>query len=68
MIPLSLSQGLVKEAIIQKAILDVPWTAEIVTLNGLGVASKIDGQWRGISTYNLRVTQTGIDGICLCAE
>ena len=68
MIPLSLSQGLVKEAIIQKAILDVPWTAEIVTLNGLGVASKIDGQWRGISTYNFRVTQRGIDGICLCAE
>ena len=58
-------QGIVKEAIVQKATLDVPWTARIV--NALGVASTIGGQWRGVSTYNFRVTQRDIDSFCPCA-
>ena len=58
-------EGIVKEAIVQKASISVPWTATII--NGLGAAATISGQWRGISTYNFRVTQEDIDGFCPCA-
>ena len=57
-------QGIVMEATIQKASLDVPWTASIV--NGLGAASTISGQWKGASTYDFQVIQSDIDGYCPC--
>ena len=58
-------EGIVKEAIVQKATLNVPWSATII--NGLGAAATIGGQWRGVSTFNFRVTQEDIDGFCPCA-
>ena len=58
-------EGIVKEAIVQKATLSVPWTATIT--NGLGAAATISGQWRGVSTFNFRVTQEDIDGFSPCA-
>ena len=59
-------KGIVKEALVQRANLDVPWTARII--NGLGAVSNIGGQWRGVNTYNFRVTQRDIgDGSCPCA-
>lgn len=51
-------QGIVKQATIKRAVLDVPWTASIV--NGLGAASTIGGQWLGVSTYDFQVTQSDI--------
>ena len=58
-------EGIVKEAIVQKASISVPWTATII--NGLGAAATISGQWRGVNTFNFRVTQEDIDGFCPCA-
>lgn len=59
-------EAILKEASVQQATLDVPWSARII--NGLGVASTIHGQWSGVSTYNLQVTQRDIDGICPCSQ
>ena len=59
-------KGIVKEATVQRATLDVPWTARVV--NGLGAITTLGGQWRGVSLYNFRVTQGDIeDGFCPCA-
>ena len=59
-------EGIVKEALVQRANLDVPWTARVI--NGLGAVLTIGGQWRGVNTYNFRVTQRDIeDGFCPCA-
>ena len=59
-------EAIVKEASVQQATLDVPWSARIIS--GLGVASTIHGQWSGVSTYNFQVTQRDIDGFCPCSQ
>lgn len=45
-----------KEAIVQRAVLDVPWSGKVV--NGLGHVTTITGLWRGVNTFNLHVEQT----------
>ena len=58
-------KGIMVEAVVQKANLDVPWNAKII--NGLGAAATIGGQWKGVTTFNFRVTQEDIDGFCPCS-
>ena len=53
---------IVKEAIVQRAALTVPWTATVI--NGLGAAKTIGGQWNGVNTFNFRFMQEDIDGFC----
>ena len=48
-------KAVVKEAVVTKAELIVPWTATVIT--GLGYETTIDGEWRGITTYNFQVKQ-----------
>ena len=57
-------KGIMKEAVVNKATLNVPWSASIV--NGLGVAHTISGEWHGVNTYNFRVIQTDIGGLSPC--
>ena len=59
-------QGIMKEAIIQRATINVPWTANVV--NGLGHKIIIRGTWRGVDTFNFRVEQENIDGFCPCTR
>ena len=57
-------KGIMKEAMVNKATLNVPWSASIV--NGLGVAHTIGGEWHGVNTYNFRVIQKDIEGLSPC--
>lgn len=48
-------KSVVKEAVVTKAKLRVPWKATVIT--GLGYETTIDGEWQGITTYNFQVKQ-----------
>jgi hypothetical protein len=52
-------KAVVKEAVVTKAKLRVPWEAKVVT--GLGHETTIDGEWRGVTTYNFQVKQIECD-------
>ena len=59
-------EGIIRKATLQRATLFVPWNATVI--NGVGVATTIGGQWRGVNAFNLQVMQEDIDGECPCAE
>lgn len=44
-----------KEAKVTRSKLMVPWTAVVV--NGLGALKQIHGNWYGVTTYDLQITQ-----------
>jgi hypothetical protein len=48
-------KAVVKEAVVTKAKLTVPWVATVIT--GLGYETIIDGEWQGVTTYNFQVKQ-----------
>ena len=52
-------KAVVKEAVVTKARLRVPWYARVIT--GLGHETTIDGEWRGVTTYNFQVKQIECD-------
>ena len=52
-------KAVIKEAVVTKARLRVPWNATIIT--SLGHKTIIDGEWRGVTTYNFQVKQIECD-------
>ena len=52
-------KAVVKEAVVTKARLRVPWNAKVIT--GLGHETIIDGDWHGVTTYNFQVKQIECD-------
>ena len=52
-------EAIVKEAIIQRATVDVPWTA--TAINALGHKQPIRGSWIGTDTFSLRVEQVDLE-------
>ena len=52
-------EAIVKKAIVQRATVDVPWTA--TALNALGHKQTIHGSWIGTDTFNFRVEQVDLE-------
>ena len=52
-------KGINVEAVVQSAILDVPWSAKVV--NGLGATSTTGGTWTGVDAFQVNVEQRDIE-------